>query len=556
MEALRKLYIVLGLDFDESKFAKALTAERLLAKGAQFAVDAFRALITETVSSVTQLAEFGAAMDDARARTGASVEALQFWGYAAKLSGSDAETMFSALAKLSITMSAARDGSKEAAAGFARLGVRVKGTDGELRSTDEVMRELVGALGRIENPTERGAAAFAVLGKQAVALAPLLEDGAQGLDLLTDQFVGLGLAIDEEGVAAANRFADSLDILREVGLSFRRDFAQPVIAELQPVIDEFFVWVQVNRAVIRTRIAEYARLLTRGVIGLGKALGVTIKAVRTFVEQWRLVAVLLGSVGVAAILLNTSALSANAAAATVAGLAALRAGLMSAAAWVGATAPVLLLAAALAFVALAAEDVYYFLTGGDSVIGELGPKWTAFLHEWSKPIPGEAPIMTAIRELVGDVADLEGRALPKLRNAWWLNVLNPLAAVVDQVDSLRRNWDQVAAALEKVRDVLRVVVPGFRAAEAALEPENRARIADFLKPLGPAYAGEFNPSTLPPAGSTSTTSQVIAPRLEANITLQVPPSAAPESFGVLVTDQLDSWWDTKVRELAATPAGE
>lgn len=65
---------------------------------------------------------------------------------------------------LALRIQKAADGGKKMSEAFADLGVKVVDTNGHLRSADEVLRDTIGALTSIEDPTERAAAASAALG--------------------------------------------------------------------------------------------------------------------------------------------------------------------------------------------------------------------------------------------------------------------------------------------------------------------------------------------------------------------------------------------------------
>ena len=54
--------------------------------------------------------------------------------------------------------------------------------DGTLRDSEEVYWEIIEALGKVENETERDALAMALLGKSATDLNPLIEAGSEKME--------------------------------------------------------------------------------------------------------------------------------------------------------------------------------------------------------------------------------------------------------------------------------------------------------------------------------------------------------------------------------------
>lgn len=558
MEALRKIYVSLGLDWDSAGFASALNAASLLENAAKGLVMVFRELVGVVSSSITETTAYGSAINDAAARTGIATDALQELGFAAQLSGSSQETLFSALTRLSHTMGEAAKGSKEAAAGFSALGVRVTGPTGKLRNTEEVFAELVGRLGAISNPTDRASKALEIFGRQGTELLPLLAEGSKGLEAMRGQFRELGIGLDADGVAAADRFGDSLDTLRDVLDSFKRDLGGPLIEALQPVVDAVLEWVAANRALIRTRIQQFAQALI-GVAGvLWKIFSGLAAAARFLVDQWKLLSVVVGSFLVAKFVLLNAALletlvawTLNTAAAAAYGATVVAVAVKAAAAWLAAAAPVVLLTAALVVAALVAEDVYGFLTGADSVIGELGPKWTRFLEEWTKPHPGDSQLMEGLRLLVKGLADLEGVALPALKEAWgdlWSYAKNTALGFFYDVQIL----------IGRLQETLRKLFSGKLSAEAIIR-ENVPGASTVLD-AGDAIDRFFGGAASPAAAAASSTAAapaptVMAPRFNASIQVVAPAGSNAESVGVLLEDRLNVWWDGKMREASET-AGE
>ena len=87
--------------------------------------------------------------------TGLSTDTLQELQYASEFVDVSVETVNSSMTKMIRTMGQARDGNKDLQKEFARLGVRYKEHDGELRDSEAVFYDVIDALGKIQNETER-----------------------------------------------------------------------------------------------------------------------------------------------------------------------------------------------------------------------------------------------------------------------------------------------------------------------------------------------------------------------------------------------------------------
>jgi len=536
MEALRQLFVSLGLEWDSAGFAQAQLAASLLEGGLKAVVDVGREVVGVLKDATIGTAAYADDLADAAVRTGASVEALQELGFAASQSGASAETINHALTKLAMTMGEAAKGTGEAGKAFAALGVRVTGSDGKLRRTDEVFTDLATAVAAIPNPTERSAKALDVFGRAGIQLLPLLNEGADGLASLRQEARDLGLVMGSEAVEPAAAFNDSLDALKDTLESLKRDLGGPIIEALLPVVEELTAWVKANRALIRSGIQSFAR-------GLAASMKLLATTVMFLVENWKLLAILTTSVLLpvlwsvrAALLEQLVAFALNAAAAVAYGATQVAAGLAAAAAWTAANAPLLLSIALLAALLLGAEDVYSFLTGADSLIGDIGPKWSAFLDSWTS-VPSDSPVVQALKTLVFYLTDIEGRLLPLLKAGWWSSITQPLTSALDLIFKLARGTAAVG-------DVLRAL-PGIGGLFELGAPAGGA-ILD-----APLFGGGASSPEATARQAAAAGSPIVAPSFSGNFVVQAQPGQSAQEVAGATREVLEEWWDSKLRTVEA-----
>lgn len=154
------------------------------------------------------------AIGDTAERTGISRERFQELGFAAKLSGSSAEVLAGALQKMNINVGAAAKGSKELTEMFTGLGIKLKNTDGSLKSTDEQFAMFVDRISKIKNPSLQAQAAVKIFGKSATELLPLIRGGSAGLKEMSDEARRLGIVLSDDAVRDGEAFGDILDTLK------------------------------------------------------------------------------------------------------------------------------------------------------------------------------------------------------------------------------------------------------------------------------------------------------------------------------------------------------
>ncbi len=236
MAALREVLASFGLEFDKSNelgkahskiggLTKLLTGVGAALAGA-FAVD-------KIISFGHGLIEAADNIGDTSDRLGISAKQLQQWSFAAKLSGADAEDFTGAVQRLGgqLAKAGAGDGNAEV---FKKLGVNLKDSQGNLRSTGDVFEDVAGQIGAISNPTEQAGAAAAIFGKSYSKLLPLFRRGPEGLAKIREEFEKLGGGFSDDFVQKSSDFQDNIDRLKVSGTSL----ASSLLGPLLPVFNE------------------------------------------------------------------------------------------------------------------------------------------------------------------------------------------------------------------------------------------------------------------------------------------------------------------------------
>lgn len=162
--------------------------------------------------------------------TGISTNELQKFMYATDLIDVSVETLSGALTKLTRNMA---EPSKAASEAFDTLKVSTTDATSALRDRQEVFYEVIEALGRVGNETERDALAMDIFGRSAQELNPLIKGGAQVLKELGDEAERAGLILSQETLDGLNDFNDKLDLLKSKGTAIKNLAA----AEMTPAFD-------------------------------------------------------------------------------------------------------------------------------------------------------------------------------------------------------------------------------------------------------------------------------------------------------------------------------
>jgi len=192
---------------------KANLAGDAIKKGLEITKKIVQELGEFFIEAVKSAAEYADEINTLNSTTGLGTDTLQEYKYMAELVDVDLETITGSLTKLKRNMDSARDGNKTAAQAFADLGIEITDANGELRDSEEVFNEVLGALREIENPTERDAAAMEIFGKSAAELNPLIETSAEDLDAMKKEAHDVGAVLDKDTLNGLNKVNDGMDRL-------------------------------------------------------------------------------------------------------------------------------------------------------------------------------------------------------------------------------------------------------------------------------------------------------------------------------------------------------
>lgn len=204
--------------------------------------------------------------------TGIGTDELQKFAYASNLVDVSTDTLTGSLTKLTRNMA---EPSKAAAEAFDTLKIKTRDATGELRDRQEVFYEVIDALGKVGNETERDALAMDIFGKSAQELNPLIKGGAERLKELGDEAERAGLILSQETLDGLNEFNDKIDELKAKGDAIKHLAA----AEMTPALDGL---LEVAEELLN-EIKEMAK--TGELKKVAKELGVLIKNAATALKN-------------------------------------------------------------------------------------------------------------------------------------------------------------------------------------------------------------------------------------------------------------------------------
>lgn len=268
--------------------------------------------------------------------TGVSIEKIQELGYAASVSGSDAQTLESSLVSLSNKIGqAAQTGSED----FSRLGISASDMFGNVKKADQVLFEIADRFKQMNLSLPQKQNIASSLGIDS-SLLELLSKSSAEIDKLRAKARLLGVITKQQALGIQN-FNNSITTLRFGLSSLQTQIAIGLSPAIKEIAERFTDWLVENKDLIKNGIESLAKWI--GIIfNTIKRLIIFIDDVVTATVGWKV-----ALIGIGIVLAATLS-------------------------------PVYLISAAIAAVLLVIDDLIVAFKGGKSVIRDFFQEFFGF----------------------------------------------------------------------------------------------------------------------------------------------------------------------------------
>lgn len=192
------------------------------------------------VGKFTKIAmQYSNMLDKMSVRTGITTDNLQKLEFVSSQLGVNFDSTRKATTKLSQALSQGENSKI-----FKELGIEVRDAKGELKDMSTIFFDSISSLRNIKNPTEQGAVAFKLFGRQAEELLPIFRASDEAVNGLITQFDGLGLTVGSETIQKFVMLTDRLDVMRKQFRKISIDIASaflPVVEKMGGFIESRFI---------------------------------------------------------------------------------------------------------------------------------------------------------------------------------------------------------------------------------------------------------------------------------------------------------------------------
>ena len=217
---------------------KANLLSEAIKSGIKMLVDGAKKLGKYFSDAATGAAAYADEINTLAIKTGISTDALQEYRYMAGLVDVEVETVAGAHAKLTKNIASAEKETGAAYDTFQKLGISIKDTDGRLRSANDVFNDAIAALGKIDNETERDAAAMQIFGKSAQELNPLIKAGADQLAAYRKEAHDVGAVLDTETLGTLNKAQDQFERMGKAAEVLKNRIGANIFREFNDELEE------------------------------------------------------------------------------------------------------------------------------------------------------------------------------------------------------------------------------------------------------------------------------------------------------------------------------
>jgi len=283
---VRELIAMFGFQVDKKSETSVESSVQGIIKGAKLLGTALVAgAITKGIFDLVEgTAEMADNLGATAQKLGVGAQALQALHFAGKLANVSNEELNTGLRTLAKNAFEAGTGNKEAGESFKRLGVNVRGANGQLKPVDTLMTELGDRFKNLGSDTERVAVAQKLFGRSGAALLPLLTQGSAAIAAQRKELEDLGGVIDDELIEQGDRFTDNQDKMRTAVQGLKNVVAKALLPVFNESVEATLEWFKANREIIRQNLVAF---LEKAIAAFGRIKRFIVDVIDTVFEWVR-----------------------------------------------------------------------------------------------------------------------------------------------------------------------------------------------------------------------------------------------------------------------------
>jgi hypothetical protein len=213
---------------------------------------------------------------------GTTIEEYQQLKFVTDLAGVSNSEMQTGFRRLSRAAEEARKGVAEYGEVFGQLGIKVTDSNGKLKSSFQLTKEISAAFGDLESETQKVALAQDLFGRSGAKLIPMLNQGADAIQRQAEEANKLGLVMSDKAAKQSEVFNDTLLRMESVF----KGLALQLGSELLPLVPDF-VEIIANGVRGVAMLSDAIGLSTIGFKMMTGGISITVDALELGVEAFK-----------------------------------------------------------------------------------------------------------------------------------------------------------------------------------------------------------------------------------------------------------------------------
>lgn len=212
-----------------------------IAVGAREIVSQFKEMVTSSMEMAVQIGHLSQ-------QTGMSVQSLSVLRYAAQTTGVDFDVLTRGFKKLSVSTIDADSGNKQAAQGFARLGISVHDLRAKGDDMYAVLTMLADKFSTLPDGMAKSDAAAKIFGaRMGSEMIPVLNELGGHLEEIRSEAQSLGLVLDESGIQKMEELHKSVTAMKGAWAGLSLEITSSVAPALEGLAKEMSGLIQLTR---------------------------------------------------------------------------------------------------------------------------------------------------------------------------------------------------------------------------------------------------------------------------------------------------------------------
>ncbi len=215
------------------------------------------AAITGTITLISgailrganHVADYGDRIDKMSQKIGMSRKSFQEWDYIMSQNGGNVESLQMGFKTLTTQIEGVQKGSKDSIKAFKALGVSVKDNNGKFRSQDDIFNDVVRALQKMKDPTQKAILENRLFGRSAAEMRPLLNQSADAIDELREKANKMGLIISDKELDNAVKYKDTMDTFQRFFQAKFANVMMKVMPDMSKALEDIMAIMHDNQEI-------------------------------------------------------------------------------------------------------------------------------------------------------------------------------------------------------------------------------------------------------------------------------------------------------------------